>query len=126
MLRSRTKEQKERDVEYHRNARTSGKTAKKTAEQKCKYAAALRLKRRDKEVRLNADEAEPQGKMENIEFSQPDQSAELLPAEIDEVEPDPTAWLDHVMDDPVLADDRNEGPNMYKFSKICLINIKIE
>ena len=46
---------------------------------------------------------------ESIESSQAEQ-ADVLPLE---VEPDPTTWLDHIMDDPVLADDRNEGPNMY-------------
>ena len=113
----RNQEQKEHDATYHLSARKSGKAAKRSDDQKQKYAAARRMKRvedrknvANKEVSLKPGETEPQGKKENIEFNQADQSA--LPVEIDEVEPDPTAWLDHLLDDPVLADDRNETPNM--------------
>ena len=55
-----------------------------------------------------------------------EQANVLLPLEVHEGEPDHTTWLDHVMDDPVLPDDRNEAPTMYGFSKICLPNIRID
>jgi len=111
----RSKEQKQVDNSKHAQKRLTGYQYQLTAQQKAKYAATRKEKlsaaRKEKTAAVQALSKDP------IEYS-PAEQANVLPNEVDEVEPDPTAWLDHIMDDPVLADDRNKTPNMYDFSKI--------
>ena len=112
----RSKEQKQLDNSKHAQKRLNGHRYQKSAEQKAKYAAARKEK-------LAAIRKEKTGSVQDAakdstDYSPAEQADVLLPLEVDELESDSTAWLDHLVEDPVLADDRNEAPNMYGISKI--------
>jgi len=126
---------------------------RRTEEQKLKYNASRRAKRASEANKIQADsnitgprieEAYVATKSFNkytICFTKSDinrresasaaevnsqaEQGNVLPLEVDEMEPDPTAWLDH-LDDPVLADVPNETPDMYEFLNICLPTSRID
>jgi len=143
MGRTRTQLQKSRDAEYHRRswrATVLHPKKRRTKEQNLKYNTIRRAKKAPQinEIQLESnptdnlieEETYVATKLFNndtiyftnsgvnrretasaAEVNSHAEPANILPPE---VEPDPTAWLEH-LDDPVLVDDRNEGPIMYGF-----------